>query len=128
MVSRLKSCSATARDFSLKSGSATIASILLPVSAYSSSLKLSIKTPAFQSLISASESPTPAFMIRGKPQARYSPFFVGDDAIFEMQRLIKASPASAATRYEGTDDDATESTLKLSLAILRARINSLTRS
>ena len=37
-------------------------------------------------------------MINGSPHARYSPFLVGDEATFEIHRLINASPASAAAR------------------------------
>src|ERR1051325_8685594 len=126
MVFKSNNCSATARDCCLTSGSAAIDSIARPASTNSASEKSSISTPAFQSLISASESPTPALMTSGRPHARYSPFFVGDEASFEMQRLINASPASAAARYEGTSDDATDNTVKFS--ICRLRINSRTRS
>src|SRR4029079_2835523 len=106
MVFKSNNCSATARAFCLTSGSADISSIARPADANSASVKSSISTPAFQYFINASESPTPALITSGKPHARYSPFFVGDEASFEMQRLIHASPASAAARYEDTSDDA----------------------
>src|SRR5690349_9025758 len=82
----------------------------------------------FHSVASASESPIPALRISGSPQARYSPFFVGDDASLEKHGLINEIPASAADKYEGTSELATEWTLKFEPAIPRSRIKASTRS
>ena len=48
-----------------------------------------------------SESPIPAFMINGSPQPKYSAYLVGDDASFEKQFLINATPASLAADSSG---------------------------
>src|SRR6266496_3292029 len=82
----------------LKGNSETKVDALL----YSSSLKLLIRTPGASLSKSESESPIPALIIKGKPQARYSAYFVGDEASFEKQGLINASPASLIDRYDGT--------------------------
>src|SRR5690349_11895568 len=70
----------------------------------------------------------PALMMSGNPQARYSAFFVGEEASFEKHRLMNDTPASPAERYEGTTRAGTDSTLKLPAATLRLFINSFTRS
>src|SRR5688500_19866992 len=109
-------------------GLAAIASINVPASAYSVSVRSSSSAPAFQSSINASESPIPALIISGSPHARYSAFLVGDDAILEKQLLIKDNPASAAERYDGTCRAGTESTLKRSSGTFRLFINCFTRA
>src|SRR6185369_16588067 len=102
-VSRSNTSSATARAFVLTFGSFTAASIAVQAASKSCSLKSSIKIAE-----RASESPMPVLMTIGRPHARYSPFFVGDDASFEKQRLIKEIPTSPAAKYEGISFGATE--------------------
>src|SRR5262249_12700121 len=64
----------------------------------------------------------------GSPHARYSPFFVGDEASFEKQRLMNEIPTSPAAKYDGTSFGATARTEKLSAPIPRALISCSTRS
>src|SRR6185369_5218995 len=92
------------------------------------SLNWFTKAPTCHLSTSASESPIPEFRINGSPHARYSPFLVGDDAIFEKHGLMKERPASAADKYEGTSAGETARTLKLEFPIFRSFINACTRS
>jgi hypothetical protein len=47
-------------------------------------------------------------MIKGKPHARYSALFVGEEASLEKQGFMKAIPASLADKYDDTSSDETD--------------------
>src|SRR6185369_13443042 len=109
-------------------GSSISFSISTRARSKSRSSKSSIRIPACDWSTRLSESPIPALMTIGSPHARYSPFFVGDEANLEKQRLMKATPTSPAARYEGISLVATARIEKRSSLIPRAVISCRTRS
>src|SRR5882762_11366693 len=112
MVRTSNNLSATARARRrILIGSPASSSINLVACKYSASSKPRTSAPTYSRVIRTSESPTPALIIKGRPQPRYSAYFVGDEASFEKQGLINANPASLADRYEGTSLDADRSTV-----------------
>src|SRR5436190_14457801 len=99
--------SATSREcLRVSSASRTKLSIAIKALSYSCFLKSLTSTPTPSRVISESESPMPALIINGRPQPRYSAYFVGDEANLEKQGLMNANPASLAERYDGTSEGA----------------------
>src|SRR5215208_2150362 len=100
------------RTLVLMFGSFTNFRIAAHASSNSRSLKSLTNTAGGDSFTSASESPIPELITIGSPHARYSPFFVGDDASLERQRLMKEMPTSPAAKYDEISFGATARTEK----------------
>src|SRR5205807_8930688 len=99
--------SATSRECLLvSSASRTKLSRAIRAFSYSDFLKSLTSALTPSRVIRTSESPMPALITNGRPQPRYSAYFVGDEANLEKQGLMNANPASLAERYDGTSEGA----------------------
>src|SRR5580765_2850641 len=74
---------------------------LLADALYCSSLNESMTTPAFDSLMILSTSPTPLLQIIGIPRLITSPILVGEEAFFEKEFLIKKMEALLKLKCKG---------------------------